>query len=267
MATTQTNPTQSTASETKAGAERKQRSWILRLGRRILRKLEAFQGRHSTVGDAPVLDNGSFPWTSALESAHPAIRAELDRVLEHPEEIPAFNQISPDQSRIARGTHWKTFAFYVFGQRVDDNCALCPRTAEVLDALPKLQNAWFSILAPRYHIPPHRGPTRAIIRAHLPLILPRDARNCWIRVDKEIHHWEIGKCFIFDDTYEHEVRNDTEDIRVVLFLDFDRPMDRVGEWVNRILVSLIRRSPYVSDPMRNLADWNRRRKASNKPHA
>lgn len=232
----------------------------LRLGKRILRRVEAFQGRHSAVGDPPVFDNELFPWIGPLETATEEIRAELDQILEHPEDIPAFHQISPDQARISKGDNWKTFGFYVFGVRVDENCALCPRTAALLDALPTLQNAWFSILAPRFHILPHKGPSRAVVRAHLPLIVPEDAENCWIRVKDDRYHWKVGECFVFDDTYEHEVRNDTDERRVVLFLDFDRPMDRVGTAVNNLLVRLIRSSAYVRDPMKNLADWNRKRK-------
>jgi len=238
---------------------RAERGRLFRLGRRLLRGIEAFQGRHSAVGDAPVFANDLFPWTCSLEEAYPQVRAELERVLENPADIPSFHQVSPDQARISKGDNWKTFAFYVFGKRVDENGALCPKTAALLDALPKLQNAWFSILAPGYRIPPHRGPTRAIIRAHLALVVPKDARNCWIRIDDQIRHWEEGKCLVFDDTYEHEVRNDTDERRVVLFLDFDRPMDRVGRLVNGLLVRLIRNSSYVRDPLKNLAKWNRRR--------
>jgi len=228
----------------------------LKIGKRLLRKLEAFQGRHSAVGDPPVFDNDIFPWVPGLEAATAEVREELDRLLQHPEDIPAFHQMSPDQGRISKGQNWKTYAFYVFGERVDENCAACPHTAALLDDMPTLVNAWFSILAPRYHIPPHRGPTRAVIRAHLPLIVPSDCENCWIRVHDRIHRWTVGRCFVFDDTYEHEVRNDTDEQRVVLFLDFDRPMDAIGNCVNRAVKSLIRLSPYVRDPLKNLAEWN-----------
>jgi ornithine lipid ester-linked acyl 2-hydroxylase len=234
--------------------------WLRRLimkgGKRLLRRVGEFQARHSLVGTSPVLDNAEFPWVAELEAATPRVRAELDAVLQRPEDIPTFHQLSPDQRRISKGDNWKTYAFYVFGNRVDDNCRSCPDTAEVLARLPDLQNAWFSILAPRYHIPPHRGPTRAIIRCHLGLQVPADREQCWLRVDDQICHWEEGRCLVFDDTYEHEVRNDTDEVRVVLFLDFDRPMDRIGKAFNRLLVAVIRGSAYVRDPLKNLAAWN-----------
>lgn len=230
---------------------------IKRLGVRLMRGVANFQARHSRVGTGPVLDNAEFPWVSELESVYPAIRAELEQLLEHPERIPAFHQISPDQERISKGDNWKVFTFHAYGTRIEDNRALCPETSRAIDRVPGLQNAWFSILAPGYHIPPHHGPTRAVVRLHLGLMVPSDAAACWIRVDDEICTWQEGRCLVFDDTYEHEVRNDTDERRVVLFLDFDRPSDRLGTLCNRALVFLIRVSNYVQVPLKNLADWNR----------
>ncbi|MDT8282008.1 MAG: aspartyl/asparaginyl beta-hydroxylase domain-containing protein, partial [Gammaproteobacteria bacterium] len=149
-----------------------------------------------------------------------------------------------------------TFALYVYGHRVDDNCALCPRTAAVLDALPGMRTAMFSILAPHYHIPAHKGPTRAVIRAHLGLRIPTDWQKVWIRVDDQILHWKEGEVVLFDDSYDHEVRNDSDETRAVLFIDIDRPMDRIGTLFNRLIVHLIQASAYVRQPLKNLASWN-----------
>jgi len=230
---------------------------VIKSGKHLLRWFGAFQARHSLVSTAPVIPNHEFAWTAQLEAAAPAIRAELDALLEHPERIPSFHQISPDQQRISNGNHWKTFAFHVYGRRVDDNCALCPHTAATLDRLPGLQSAMFSILAPRYHIAPHKGPTRAVVRVHLGLKVPQHGQQVWLRVDDQILHWHEGKVLLFDDTYEHEVRNDTDEIRAVLFIDVDRPMDRIGTAFNRLIVRLIRGSAYVKEPLKNLAAWNR----------
>lgn len=227
-------------------------------GKRLLRGVNEFQARHSLIPSSPFLPADTFAWVAALEAATPAIRAEFDRVWLQPEDIPAFHQISPDQARISKGSSWKTYALAIFGQPVRENCAQCPDTAAVLAALPGLQNAWFSILAPGYHIPPHRGPTRALVRAHLGLRVPAARERCWIRVDHARYAWREGECVLFDDTYEHEVRNDTGEYRAVLFLDIDRPMDRLGRCFNRGLLRLMQATHYVKDPLRNLAEWNRR---------
>lgn len=233
------------------------RRMLIKAGKRFLRWNGRFQIRHSLISTTPQIGNHEFDWVADLEASWPAIREELDHLLEHPEDIPAFHQISPDQKRISKGDSWKTFGLYIYGERVEANCALCPRTAAAVSAIPKMRTAMFSILQPHYHIVPHKGPTRAVVRAHLGLIVPQARDKLWIRVDDQILHWEEGKVIIFDDAYEHEVRNDTDELRAVLFLDIDRPMDRVGTLVNTLLFSLIKASPYVKQPLKNLANWNK----------
>ena len=241
-----------------SGFRQRQRAAVHRAGKKFLTRIRDFQGRHSRISTAPILDEGTFAWVPELEAATPAICAEFDRVWAHPEDIPAFHEISPDQARISKGTHWKTYALFIFGRAVAPNCETCPQTAAVLARLPGMQNAWFSILAPGYHIPPHRGPTRALVRCHLGLRVPAKAEDCWIRVGDQIGQWQEGKCLLFDDTYEHEVHNDTPEYRAVLFIDFDRPMDRLGTWFNQSVLRLMQTTHYVKDPLRNLAEWNRR---------
>ncbi|MGJ8526331.1 hypothetical protein LMG33818_002080 [Halomonadaceae bacterium LMG 33818] len=233
------------------------RRMLIKGGKHFLRWNGEFQTRHSLISTGPSIDNSEFEWVPRLEESWPVIREELDHILEHPEDIPSFHQISPDQKRISKGDNWKTFGFYVYGNRVDENCAVCPRTAAILDSLPGLRTAMFSILKPHYHIEPHKGPTRAVVRAHLGLKIPQDWEKVWIRVDNEILHWHEGKVILFDDSYEHEVRNDTDEFRAVLFMDFDRPMDKVGTVVNNLLMSLIKASPYVKQPLKNMSQWNK----------
>ena len=64
--------------------------------------------------------------------------------------------------------------------------------------------------------------------------------------------------FIFDDTYRHEVRNATDEERVVLILHFDRPMDRLGRLSHQALLFLIRRTSFVKKGHRNIAQWEKR---------
>lgn len=243
----------------------KRRKLVISSGKHFLRWLGRFQARHSKVPATPVLGNDIFDWVPTLESATPVIRRELEGVLRRPEDIPAFHELSPDQKKISKEDNWKTFALNVFGQPVAENCAQCPETASVIGAIPGVQNAFFSILAPQYHIPPHKGPTRALIRCHLALVVPEQSDQCWLRVDEERCHWREGEVLLFDDTYEHEVYNNTDEQRVVLFMDIDRPMDWLGTFVNGALLRLLKMSTYVKTPMRNLARWNRDRAAEKAP--
>lgn len=230
----------------------------VKIGKIVLRTMDRFFARHSRVPSTPFIDNAHFPSLLPITAAWREIDAELEPLLARREDIPAFHQLSEDQVRISRGDNWKTFAFYVFGDRVDQNCTRCPQTAALLDGLPGLQNAWFSILAPGYQIPPHRGPSRAVIRCHLGLRIPQEAEACWIRVDQQRASWQPGTMMCFDDTYEHEVQNNTDETRVVLFIDIDRPLDRIGHVGRKALLWLMRRSRYVKSSRANLDAWNRR---------
>jgi ornithine lipid ester-linked acyl 2-hydroxylase len=231
------------------------RKRVKRFGKFLIARMSRLIARQSLIGDKPVFDKSIFPWTADFEARWEIIRAELDDVLKLCDALPSFHEISPDQKRISLDNHWKTFVFYGFGIRVDANCQRCPETARLLDQLPNIENAWFSILSPGYHIPAHKGPTNGIIRIHLGLQVPRDRDNCRIRVDQQILHWEEGKCIVFDDYYEHEVWNDTDEQRVVLFFDVDRPMRPLGRLANRLMIAAIRRSAYVRDAQKQLQLW------------
>jgi beta-hydroxylase len=223
----------------------------------LLNTLAGFIGRQSLIGDQPVFDRSVFPWIAALESDWRTIRAELNNVLKSRHSLPSFHEVSPYQKRISTGDNWKTLVLNVFGDRFEPNCRRCPQTARLLQQVPSLRNAGFSILAPHYRIPPHRGPTNGIIRIHLALKIPGDSGNCWIRVDDRVLHWKEGECIVFDDYYEHEVQNNTDEERVVLFFDVDRPMRLPGRLLTQSLINGFKYSAYVRDPMKNLHEWER----------
>ena len=59
---------------------------------------------------------------------------------------------------------------------------------------------------------------------------------------------------MLDDTYEHEVWNDTDEERVILLFDFDRPMKFWGRFLNKQMMRLMKRTAYYKDPKKNLAN-------------
>ena len=105
-------------------------------------------------------------------------------------------------------------------------CDLCPATTAALEAIPqsrvpgKAPNAFFSILQPGARIPPHTGVTNTRTIIHLPLVVPE---GCTFRVGGETRHWREGEAFAFDDTIEHEARNDSDQLRVILIFDVWNP--------------------------------------------
>ena len=176
-----------------------------------------------------------FPAQARLEAAVDVIRAELRAVLAHAQDVLVPFLGAPSAAAVAaqllaasgpQDAAWDAFFFYRHGARDDAHCAQCPRTIEVLDAMPLVRvrdhapETLFSVLRPGTHILPHRGVTNTRLVTHLPLIIPRD---CALRVGGETHVWAEGRCVTFDDTFEHEAWNHSTQTRVVLILDSWNP--------------------------------------------
>jgi len=227
-------------------------------GERVLAPIERFIGSRSLVGEATFFGNERFPWIAEVEANWTTIREELERVLEDREGLPNFQDISKDQIEITDDDRWKTLFLYGYGFEAKLGVELCPRTAALMRQIPGMTTAMFSILSPRKHILDHRGPYKGVLRYHLGLIVPRDAQACRIRVGEDIRHWEEGQSMVFDDTYNHEVWNDTDETRVVLFVDVLRPLPSPWSQINRAIVKAIGYSPFVLDAKRNQEAWERR---------
>lgn len=187
-------------------------------------------------GDRKFFVPDEFPWVDDVEAEWMTIRRELDTLLLRREEIPNFQEYSPIQKRITNDDLWKTFFLYSYGRVEHENCARCPETVRILREIPDMSTAMFSILGPGKHIPPHRGAYKGVLRYHLGLIVPQPEERCRIRVGDEVRHWSEGKSLIFDDSHDHEVWNDTDAERVVLFVNFTRPTVFPLSAVNRSLL-------------------------------
>ena len=99
---------------------------------------------------------------------------------------------------------WTTFGLYAYGIAIGKNCALCPETTRLIEAIPNLMTAGFSSLAPGTHITPHTGYPEGVLRCHLGLVVSdEDPVVLALRCGGEVRTWQPGKCLVFDDTLEH----------------------------------------------------------------
>ena len=181
----------------------------------------------------PFYDPEDFPFFRELEARTGVIRAELLAALEHDKEkfepYIAYNPGEPvnQWAELDHSDRWSTLQLWRYGEPLQRNLDRCPETAKALDSAPLANidgvcpNALFSALAPHTHIPPHNGESNARLVAHLPLIVPD---NCMLRVGFETREWEVGKVLVFDDTLEHEARNDSDELRVVMIFDVWNPL-------------------------------------------
>jgi len=181
----------------------------------------------------PFFDRELFPFLAELEAKTDVIRVELEAALAaNRDEFVPYIQYAPNQpvnqwAELNHSLRWSTLHLWRSGKPVQENLARCPETARALAAIPLADigglcpNAMFSALAPKAHIPPHNGETNARVVAHLPLIVPE---KCSYRVGFDWRRWQVGQTLIFDDTIEHEARNDSDELRVVLIFDLWNPL-------------------------------------------
>ncbi len=229
-----------------------QRRPLMRAGHYVIKKLERSIVKADPNADRPFYDCDEYPWIARLESNWQSILGELQQIMNYQDRLPNFQDISQDQVSITQDQRWKTFFLFGYGYKAEDNCRRCPQTTQLVEAVPNMLTAFFSILAPGKHIPAHRGPYKGILRYHLGLIVPEPVAECRIRVGDEMRVWEQGKSLLFDDTFEHEVWNDTAGTRVVLFMDVIRALPFPASLMNKLVVNLIRWSPFVQNARKNV---------------
>ena len=237
-----------------SSGDRYKQKAIVKYGKRLRKVFNRVIARYSLVDDVPVFTDNTFEWTGMLEAEWETVREELRDVMKWRQAIPALSDISPDHERLTSDGKWQSFFLWGYGYRSDVNCERCPKTAALVEKIPGLKTAMFSIHAPGIHIPRHKGVTKGMVVCHLGLTVPKNRENCRMRVADETCHWSEGKAFVFDDTYPHEVWNDTDEDRVILLLQVERPMYGPGLLAARLFMNLIRLSPFVRDARRKWHD-------------
>lgn len=175
-----------------------------------------------------------FPWANEAEAATESVRSEflqLQATLDggftpyvtHPEGSNAANT----WRAVNNSMSWNTRHFFRHGERVDETHQHCPMTSAMLEKM-DLQyipgygpECMFSVLRARSRIPAHYGSVNGRLIVHLPLIVPP---NCGaIRVGTETRSWEEGRLMVFDDSFQHEAWNDSDEERAVLIFDAWNP--------------------------------------------
>ena len=177
-------------------------------------------------------DRDQFPWLAELEAATATITAELEAILASPQAaLTPYISLPPGVpankwSGLDKSLDWGAFHLWKEGIRFDDACALAPKTAALVEALPichiagRAPNIFFSILKARSVIPAHTGVTNVRSVVHLPLIVPQ---GCKFRVGGETRDWIRGQAFAFDDTIEHKAWNPSGRDRAILIIDAWNP--------------------------------------------
>jgi hypothetical protein len=195
-----------------------------------------------------------FPWVAKLEEMADVVQSECFALVptnsnsnSNSDSLNINNHEWPsvggDHRETGRGDasvlvgDWREIVILGNGERAN----VAPRTraflqAEVPDAVKLCEmgggEVILSMLKPHSRITPHCAPTNLRLTAHLGLKVPAAGAgvraassedDCKISVGGEWRQWEEGKVLLFDDSFEHEVKNDTDEVRIVLLIRFFHP--------------------------------------------
>jgi len=180
----------------------------------------------------PSSDNGFFkpdifPELESIHDMRDDIMVEVDEVLKNPQNLENW----PEKDLYEEG-EWKIFPFYAFDTWVEDNCRKMPTLTKFIKSIPNLRIALLSKLSPGIKLKPHRGwkdHSNNVLRCHYGLIVPD---GCYIAVDTshETDPSKINKQYhkndewlVFDDSETHFAENTSDEERLVLIVDIERP--------------------------------------------
>jgi hypothetical protein len=176
-------------------------------------------------------------WCTVLEDSWERIRDEFVKLARGGSTTQHWPAVGSSDHRGGAGQHdhkvvdgdWREVVLFGSGARPDlapFTSGLIRRYAPQAASLAEQGGGEviFSVLSPKTRIRAHCGSTNLRLTAHLGLAIPStSSEDCAIRVADKWHTWEEGKVLVFDDSYEHEVKNMTSSHRAVLLLRFWHP--------------------------------------------
>ena len=197
----------------------------------------------------------TYPDLLQLDHHYNAIKSELEGLKKKNLNIPRYHDIDTFQKAISAqknpDKNWRTFMINMMGDFNDEALKLVPQTCKILNDIPNLFQAFFSILDPQKSIPAHKGVYRGYIRYHLGLQVPKN-NPPQIRVKDSIYTWQNKKSVMFDDSWEHEVINNCLEERIVLIVDVLRPMPSIPHKVNKFISEHLVKKYYAKNVFKNL---------------
>jgi len=209
--------------------------------------LNGYLGLHMDRARRPTFFNvaETYPALDAVTKAYPAIRKEFDQLAAEGLTLPQYHEVDSGERAISSTTpkRWNVFVLECLGYKVALNCQRCPDTCRALENVPNMIQAFFSILDPGKSVPKHEGPYLGYLRYHLGLRVPKDDPPK-IVVNGQDYVWKEGEAVLFDDSWPHEVVNNSNELRAVLIVDVRRPLPMTADLVNGFVTNVVGRRFY-----------------------
>ncbi|WP_131781695.1 aspartyl/asparaginyl beta-hydroxylase domain-containing protein [Legionella gresilensis] len=199
----------------------------------------------------------TFPSLNEITKHFIEIKQEFYQVLKNSGQLPRYHDIDPGEAEISDATkkNWNVFMVYLLGYELEKAQTLCPNLCQLLKGIPNLIQAFFSILEPGKSIPLHKGPYMGYLRYHLGLHIPKN-HPPEIIVNNQSYTWQEGKAVLFDDSWPHEVRNQSDDYRAVLIIDVLRPMPFLPHMINQLVTNVFGKYFYGRKVIKRALQYN-----------
>ena len=151
-----------------------------------------------------------------LEEAFDLIENEVLNVINNLEKFPDSDTLTNQNGM------WSYFPFYEKNSNpiahAHDSCPTISNILSSFDLNTIMGFTFISGLSKKSKIFAHCGSTSLRKRYHLGIKIP-DGQKCRIRVGEDWVYWKKGKAFSFFDSMEHEVVNDSDNLRLLLIID------------------------------------------------
>ena len=210
-------------------------------------KLNRFYARYVGYQQRPTFFDiqAVCPSLNAVTQQIGLIQEQFHALLTKVDALPRYHDIDPGEVHISNHCEkkWSVFMLYLLGYEVPEARLLCPQVCDVVRGIPNMIQAFFSILEPGKSIPLHDGPYLGYLRYHLGVQIPKH-NPPQIIVNQQPYVWKEGEAVLFDDSWPHEVRNDSDEYRAVLIIDVLRPMPFLPHTLNQFVTGIIARFFY-----------------------
>ncbi len=206
-----------------------------------------------TVRTPPYLDrNIYFPNHNKFENKHTfnKIKKEVMNIYKQRDKL-SLTKNTYDNDYIGGGNIKQTDGWRVYSVKLGDNyfaSDTMPYLTKVLKGIPEIQSCLVSILPKKKAIPIHVGYSKGFVRYLLAMKVPKDRENVFLCANGEKYCWTEGEGALFDDTYPHKVYNNTDEDRIVLYMDIVRPfINPVLDYINKWFIKIATNMPMVKE--------------------
>ena len=98
-----------------------------------------------------------------------------------------------------------------------------PHLVSLLKKTPEIKSCVISVLQPGIGIPIHVGYYKGMLRYMVATHVPKERDKVFLCVNGKKYKWKEGEGVLWDDTFPHKVYNQTDENRIIIYMDVVRP--------------------------------------------